>query len=113
MHEDGLRVDTTLDLDLQQTANAAVVDGVAAYERRQAGAASSKTLSNDGGNLDTTRHPDWTAAQGPGDYVHALVTRVLPLEIHARIGPPDRDDPTSFCCRRIGSGPASDRAIHS
>ncbi len=34
VHEDGLRVDTTLDLDLQQIANHAVADGVAAYERR-------------------------------------------------------------------------------
>ena len=34
VHEAGLRVDTTLDLDLQQTANRAVADGVAAYERR-------------------------------------------------------------------------------
>src|SRR5580658_10959110 len=34
VHEDGLRVDTTLDLDLQTVANRSVVDGVAAYERR-------------------------------------------------------------------------------
>ena len=34
VHEAGLRVDTTLDLDLQQAANRAVADGVAAYERR-------------------------------------------------------------------------------
>ena len=34
VHEAGLRVDTTLDLELQQTANRAVDDGVAAYERR-------------------------------------------------------------------------------
>ena len=34
VHEAGLRVDTTLDLDLQQTANRAVDDGLAAYERR-------------------------------------------------------------------------------
>ena len=34
VHEAGLRVDTTLDLDLQQTANRAVADGLAAYERR-------------------------------------------------------------------------------
>ena len=34
VHEAGLRVDTTLDLDLQQTANRAVLDGLAAYERR-------------------------------------------------------------------------------
>ncbi len=34
VHEDGLRVETTLDLNLQQTANRAVPDGLAAYERR-------------------------------------------------------------------------------
>jgi penicillin-binding protein 1A len=34
VHEDGLRVETTLDLTLQQTANRAVPDGLAAYERR-------------------------------------------------------------------------------
>ena len=34
VHEAGLRVDTTLDLDLQKTANKAVADGLAAYERR-------------------------------------------------------------------------------
>jgi len=28
----------------------------------------------------------------PGDYVHALVTRALPLEIHARIGPPGQEN---------------------
>jgi penicillin-binding protein 1A len=34
VHESGLRIDTTLDLDLQQTANHAVADGLAAEERR-------------------------------------------------------------------------------
>ncbi len=34
VHEAGLRVDTTLDLDLQKAANKAVGDGLAAYERR-------------------------------------------------------------------------------
>ena len=34
VHEAGLRVDTTLDLDLQKTANKALTDGLAAYERR-------------------------------------------------------------------------------
>ena len=35
VHEAGLRIETTLDLDLQQTANQAVVDGLATYERRR------------------------------------------------------------------------------
>ena len=34
VHEEGLRVYTTLDLDLQQAANRAVLDGLAALERR-------------------------------------------------------------------------------
>ena len=34
VHENGLRVYTTLNVDLQEAANAAVLDGLAAYERR-------------------------------------------------------------------------------
>ena len=88
VHEAGLRVDTTLDLDLQQVANHAVADGVAAYERRHGWRGKLENVLASGFTLETYRHPDWAVAAGPGDYVHALVTRVLPLEIHARIGPP-------------------------
>src|SRR5580658_10207247 len=87
VHEDGLRIDTTLDLVLQQTANQAVVDGVAAYERRHGWRGKLQNIIADGANPDTYRHPDWAAPPAPGGYIHALVTRVLPLEIHARIGP--------------------------
>ena len=88
VHEAGLRVDTTLDLDLQQVANRAVADGVAVYERRHGWKGKLENVLAGGGTLDTFRHPDWAVAAGPGGYIHALVTRVLPLEIHARIGPP-------------------------
>jgi len=96
VHEAGLRVDTTLDLDLQQVANRAVVDGLAAYERRHGWKGRLENVIDNGfatgANANTTlkdyRHPDWAVVAGPGDYVHALVTRVLPLEIHARIGAP-------------------------
>jgi penicillin-binding protein 1A len=86
VHEAGLRVDTTLDLDLQQTANHAVADGVAAYERRHGWRGRIQNVLNDGISLDEYKHPDWALQYHPGDYVHALVTRVLPLEIDARIG---------------------------
>ena len=88
VHEAGLRVDTTLDLDLQQTANRAVADGLAAYERRHGWTGKLENVLADGVTLDAYRHPDWAVTAGPGDYIHAVVTRVLPLEIHARIGPP-------------------------
>ncbi len=86
VHEAGLRVDTTLDLDLQQTANRAVADGLAAYERRHGWRGRIQNVLNDGISLEDYRHPDWALQYHPGDYVHVLVTRVLPLEIHARLG---------------------------
>jgi penicillin-binding protein 1A len=91
VHEAGLKIETTLDLDLQKTANQAVVDGLAVYERRHGwvGASGPGHLENvlaAGSSLEDYKHPDWALKTGPGDYVHALVTRVLPLEIHARVG---------------------------
>jgi penicillin-binding protein 1A len=91
VHEAGLKVQTTLDLDLQQTANRAVADGLAAYEHRHGwvgseGPGKLKNILAEGTSLDDYKHPDWAVAVRPGDYVHALVTNVLPLEIHARVG---------------------------
>jgi penicillin-binding protein 1A len=86
VHEDGLRVETTLDLTLQQTANRAVPDGLAAYERRHGWKGKLENVLAAGIPIEQYRHPDWAVASGPGDYVHAVVTSVLPLEIHARIG---------------------------
>ncbi len=90
VHEDGLRVDTTLDLDLQTVANRAVIEGVATYERRHGWRGKLDNVLSADTTLDSYRHPDWAVVASPGDYVHALVTRALPLEIHARIGPADQ-----------------------
>lgn len=90
VHEAGLRVDTTLDLNLQKTANQAVADGLAAYERRHGWRGRLENVLAAGSTLRDYRHPDWAVAAAPGDYAHALVTRVLPLEIDARIGPPEQ-----------------------
>ncbi len=92
VHEAGLRVDTTLDLDLQKAANRAVADGLAADERRHGWRGRLENVLAARQSLAAYRHPDWAVGYGPGDYVHALVTRVLPLEIHARIGPPGEPD---------------------
>ena len=86
VHEAGLKVQTTLDLDLQQTANRAVADGLAAYERRHGWRGHPENVIAEGSSLDAYSHPDWAAVARPGDYVHVLVTRVLPLQIFARAG---------------------------
>jgi penicillin-binding protein 1A len=90
VHEAGLRVDTTLDLDLQQVANRAVAEGVAVYERRHGWKGKLENVLAGGATFLSYRHPDWVVTRGPGDYIHALVTRALPLEIYARIGPPNQ-----------------------
>jgi penicillin-binding protein 1A len=86
VHEAGLRVDTTLDLDLQKTANQAVLDGLAAYERRHGWKGKLENVIADGSDIESYKHPDWALKSGPGDYVHAVVTQVLPTMVRARIG---------------------------
>ena len=89
VHEAGLRVETTLDLNLQQIANHAVPDGLAAYERRHGWKGKLENVLASGVTIEQYRHPDWAIPSGPGDYVHAVVSSVMPLEIHARIGEGD------------------------
>jgi penicillin-binding protein 1A len=87
VHEAGLKVETTLDLDLQQSANRALLEGLAAYERRHGWKNKQENVLASGVTLEDYRHPDWAMQAHPGDYVHALVTRVLPMQMQARIGP--------------------------
>ena len=59
VHEDGLRVYTTLDLDLQRDANMAVLDGLAEYERRHGWKGHLLNAIAGGISLDDFKHPDW------------------------------------------------------
>jgi penicillin-binding protein 1A len=86
VHEDGLRIETTLDLNLQQTANHAVADGLAAYEKRHGWKGKLEDILTTGQPIAQYRHPDWAFPSVAGDYVHALVTDVSAQQIRARIG---------------------------
>ena len=86
VHEAGLRVETTLDLDMQRAANLSVSKGMATYERRHGWKGKLENILAEGEMLDTYKHPDWAVANVPGDYVHALVLRVLPQQVFARAG---------------------------
>jgi penicillin-binding protein 1A len=86
VHEAGLKVYTTLDLDLQEAANSAVEDGLAAYERRRGWRGRLLNVIAGGIGLEAFRHPDWTQPATPGTYIHALVMNVLPYQVTARIG---------------------------
>ena len=76
VHEGGLRVYTTLDLDLQRTATQAVLDGLAAYERRQGWAEDRSNVVQKGETISSYRDPDWDQPMVAGNYVHALVVDV-------------------------------------
>ena len=76
VHEGGLRVYTTLDLDLQNNANRAVLDGLAAYERRHGWKERLRNAVTMGATLDSFRDPDWQQPLTAGSYVHALLRSV-------------------------------------
>jgi penicillin-binding protein 1A len=86
VHGAGLRVYTTLDLDLQHAAEHAVLDGAAAYERRHGWKNRLENVVTEGADPDTYKHPDWTQPVADGAYFHALVTQVAPAKMTVRIG---------------------------
>lgn len=86
VHEAGLKVYTTLDLDLQQAANQVVLDGLAAYERRHGWRGRLLNVISGGVGMEGFKHPDWIVPPQPGAYVHALVTGVLPYQVTAHVG---------------------------
>ncbi len=86
VHEGGLRVYTTIDIDLQKVANKAVLDGIAAYERRHGWKSQPYNVLAAGGELRTYDNPDWSEPMDVGSYVHALVTEVTPTAATLKIG---------------------------
>src|ERR1700751_79826 len=58
VHEGGLKVYTSLDVELQKAANQAVLDGLGAYERRHGWKGHLQNVVADGEVLDKYIHPD-------------------------------------------------------
>ena len=85
VHQGGLRVYTSLDMDLQRTANQAVLDGLAAYERRHGWKGPlDNVLKN--ASLDNYQHPDWDEEPQINGYVHAVVTAITPASAAIKFG---------------------------
>lgn len=86
VHQSGLLVYTTLDMRLQNAANQAVLDGLAAYERRRGWHGNLLNVIAAGSSVEAFHHPDWAVAAVPGSYIHGVVTEVLPYEVAVRVG---------------------------
>jgi penicillin-binding protein 1A len=86
VHEGGLKVYTTLDIDLQAAANQAVLDGLAAYERRRGWRGHLENVLLEGQTLNKYSHPDWDEDVAPDSFTHALVTAVSGSSANLKIG---------------------------
>ena len=86
VHGAGLRVYTTLDINLQKVANQAVLDGTAKYERRHGWKGHLQNVVLAGLDPATYRHPDWNQHVGVGDYVHGMVTEVSAKNATIKLG---------------------------
>jgi penicillin-binding protein 1A len=78
IYESGLRVYTTLNSDLQKAANHAVLDGLAAYERRHGWRNNFVKAGRADPVLEQYQHSDHRQILEVGAYVHALVIAVSP-----------------------------------
>jgi penicillin-binding protein 1A len=74
VHEGGLKVYTSIDVELQKAANQAVLDGLAAYERRHGWKGHLENVFEEGAVLERYSHPDWDDEPETNGYIHALVT---------------------------------------
>src|SRR5271167_1641929 len=84
--EGGLRVYTSLDMDLQRAATQAVLNGLAAYERRHGWKNHLENVLAAKVTLGSYQHPDWDDEPEVNGYVHALVLGVAPGTATVRFG---------------------------
>jgi penicillin-binding protein 1A len=86
VHEGGLKVYTSLDMDLQRAANRAVFDGLATYERRHGWRGRRQNVLSGEVTLANYQHPDWDSEPEVNGYVHGLVVAVTPASATIRFG---------------------------
>jgi penicillin-binding protein 1A len=85
LYENGLSVQTSLDLPLQLAATRALQHGLRRLDQRRGFREPSNLLAA-GADLDAYRHPRWQGPMVVGDVVPAVVTGTTATEIQARAG---------------------------
>jgi len=88
VHEQGLRVNTTLNVAMQRAADRAVRDGLHAYDRRHGWRGHLHNVIDENlGTPDKYQSDDWKGPMQKGDYVTGLVTSAQPTFAWIKIGP--------------------------
>src|ERR1035441_5216701 len=86
VHQGGLRVYTSLDMDLQKSARQALLDGLAAYERRHGWRGKLVNVVAQGQSIEKYVDPDWDEEPEVNGYIHALVMQVSASAAQIRFG---------------------------
>jgi penicillin-binding protein 1A len=87
VNESGLRVYTTLNIEMQQAANDALRSGLEAFDRRRGWrGVRENVLKLEGTTLDSYRHDDWKRPKLPGSVLTGLVLAVKPRAAQIKFG---------------------------
>jgi penicillin-binding protein 1A len=87
VHERGLRVYTTLNIQMQRAANQAIRDGLHIYDRRHGWRDKLPNVINDNlGKLDTYEDDDWRHAIEKGSYTTGLILAVDEKSATVKVG---------------------------
>ncbi len=88
VHEQGLRVYTTLNVAMQRAANQSVRDGLHLYDRRHGWRGNLPNILRDRlGTLESYQNEEWRGTIEKGRYVTGLVTAVDSTSATIKIGP--------------------------
>jgi len=88
VHERGLRVYTTLNIQMQRAANQSIRDGLHTYDRRHGWRGKLPNVLKDNlGKLDTYEDDDWRHPIEKGSYVTGLILAVDDKSATIKIGP--------------------------
>src|SRR5437868_9324934 len=74
VHEGGLRVYTSLNLDYQKVADRAVLDGLSVYEHRHGWKGELASVFESGQTIASYSDPDWDQPIEAGTYLHGVVS---------------------------------------
>jgi len=86
VHEGGLKVYTSLNMDMQRAANRAVFDGLIAYEHRHGWKGHLRNVLSGDVTLADYQHPDWDGEPEVNGYIHALVVGISSTSVAVKFG---------------------------
>jgi penicillin-binding protein 1A len=86
LYENGLAIQTALDVSLQEAANRALNDGLRRIDKRHGFRAPKRNVIADGQTIDAFKQPRWDRPMRDGDIVPAVVRSAVPAAIDVRAG---------------------------